>query len=225
MKPASRCACYDRGMSADKEFVRQIVETTEPIQDSIYGPRYRCSLTLKDGTFLPCAILQSKERLVALAKRRIKEELGGKGALAGSDPYGQIVSVFVTGGDRVNDYNVASAGQSRFAIPRLLLNQIRGETTMGWTGWVFRMKEESLHSYGSSFNMEFFQLPEGYEFSDVTEVINHSFVDAIGAVAPLRVHPGAGLPERYPMSRVFRERVYFTCAVDGIPGETYGLDK
>src|SRR6185436_19822316 len=77
-------------MNATKESIRQVVETTEPIQDQIYGPRYRCSLTLKDGTFLPCAILQSKERLVALAKRRIKEELAGKGALGGPDPYGQI---------------------------------------------------------------------------------------------------------------------------------------
>lgn len=203
-------------MSGRNEFAKQVVETTEPIQDPIYGPRYRCSLTLKDGTFLPCAILQSKERLVALAKRRIKEELGGKGALGGPDPYGQIVSVFVAGGDRVNDYNVASAGQSKFAIPRPILNQIKGETTMGWTGWVFRMKDASLFSYGSSFNMEFFQLPEGYEFSDVTEVINHSFVDTRGAVVPLRVHPGAGLPDGYPMSSVFRERIYFTCAIDGI---------
>jgi|SRR5579883_1071133 len=198
------------------DFVRRIIETVEPLPDPIYGPRYRCSLTLRDGTFLPCAVLQSKERLVALAKRRIKEEDTGKGALAGPDPYGQIVSVFVAQGERVSEYNVARAEPSRFAIPLSILNQIRGETTMGWTGWVFRMRNGALFSYGSSFSMEFFQLPEGYEFSDVAEVLNHSFVDDSGAVVPLTPHPAAGFPSSYSTNTVFRERVYFRCAVDGI---------
>jgi len=54
------------------EWVKNITSAVEPIYDSIYGPRYRCSLTLKDGAFLPCAVIQSKQRLVDLAKRRIK---------------------------------------------------------------------------------------------------------------------------------------------------------
>ena len=59
------------------DWVRQITSAIQPIDDSIYGPRYRCSLTLKDGTFVPCAVIQSKHRLVELAKRRIKEEMHG----------------------------------------------------------------------------------------------------------------------------------------------------
>jgi hypothetical protein len=59
-------------------FVKEICASVVPIQDRIYGPRYRCELTLKDGTFLPCAVMQSKSRLVDLAKRRIKEEIDGK---------------------------------------------------------------------------------------------------------------------------------------------------
>ena len=54
------------------DWVRQITSRVEPLDDSIYGPRYRCSITLKDGTFLPCVVIQSKDRLVDLAKRRIK---------------------------------------------------------------------------------------------------------------------------------------------------------
>jgi hypothetical protein len=95
-----------------------------------------------------------------------------------------------------------------------LLKQIHGETTMGWTGWVFRMKDGRLFSYGSTFNMEFFQLPEGYGFSDVAEVVNHAFVGPTGSVLPLQ--QGAGLPPNYPHSSVLRERVFFTCAVDGL---------
>ena len=197
-----------------KSFVEQVVGRVEPIEDRFYGRRYRCSLTLKDGTFIPCAVIQSKSRLIDLAKRRITEEMGGAGILRGEDPYGQIVASFVTNSNRIADYHVQSASESKFAIPLPLLREIHGETTMGWTGWVFRMTDGGVFSYGSTFSMEFFQLPEGYEFSDVEEVINHAFVDSSGAVSPLR--QGAGLPPDYPLNSVLRERAFFICAVDGI---------
>ena len=196
------------------DWVKNIAGTVEPIQDSIYGSRYRCSLTLKDGTYLPCAVIQSKQRLVDLAKRRIKEELEGKGHLGGADPYGQVVATFVAGGNRVNDYDVASSEFSKYAIPLALLRQIHGETFMGWTGWVFRMRDGRLFSYGSSFRTEFFQLPDGYGFGDVAEVINHSFVDASGTVVTLS--RGALPPANYDHTRLLRERAFFTCFVDRI---------
>lgn len=196
------------------DWVRQITGAVQPIEDSIYGPRYRCSLTLKDGTVLACAVIQSKERLVELAKRRIKEEINGRGHLGGPDPYGQIVATFVAGGNRINDYDVASAAESKYAIPLPLLRQIHGETTMGWTGWVFEMRDGHRFSYGSSFHMEFFQLPDGYDFADVSKVLNHSFVDAAGKVTKLR--EGSILPDGYRPEAVLRERVFFTCAVDGV---------
>lgn len=196
------------------DWIKQITNTVEPIQDQIYGPRYRCALTLKDGTFLPCAVIQSRDRLVELAKRRIKEEMQGRGAIGGDDPYGQIVSTFVAGGNRVNDYDVDSASPSRFAIPLGLLRQIRGETTMGWTGWVFRMKDQRLFAYGTTFLTEFFQLPEGYGFADVVEVLNHSGLSEDGSLLKLR--EGGALPTRYPRDRVLRERAFFSCAVYGI---------
>jgi hypothetical protein len=196
------------------DWVRRITSQVEPLEDTIYGPRYRCSITLKDGTFLPCAIIQSKERLVELAKRRIKEEMHGRGHIGGEDPYGQIVTTFVAGGNRVNDYDVATASESRFAIPSKLLSRIHGETTMAWTGWVFRMRDGRAFSYGTSFLTEFFQLPDGYEFSDVEDVVNHSFVDASGVITKL--HEGGLLPRDYKPEAVFRERAFFSCAVDGV---------
>lgn len=191
-----------------------ILKTIEPIEDDIYGPRYRCSLTLKDGTFVPCAILQSKSRIVDLATRRIKEEMTGKGRLGGADPYRQMVASFVTGHNRIAEYDVLSASESKYAIPLPLLAQIHGETTMGWTGWVFRMKDGRLFSYGSSFRMEFFELPDGYDFSNVRDVINHAFVESTGSVSSLE--RGSLLPPNYRRESVLRERVFFTCAVDGI---------
>ena len=197
------------------EFVKEVFDKVEPLDDSVYGPRYRCSLTLKDGTFLPCAIIHSKQRLLDLAKRRMKEETKGRGIFrARSDSYEQMLSTFVTGGNRVNDYDVKSAAVSKYAVPLSLLSQIHGETTMGWTGWVFRMNDGRLFSYGTTFLMEFFQLPDDYSFSDVNEVINHSFVDSNGALATLT--RGGMLPEAYLVDSIFRERIFFSCAVDGI---------
>ena len=137
-----------------------------------------------------------------------------RGRLGREDPYTQIVTTFVAGGNRVNDYDVATASESRFAIPKKLLAQIHGETTMGWTGWVFRMSDGRPFSYGTSFLMEFFHLPDGYEFSDVEEVINDSFVDSSGAIA--RLQKGGLLPNGYRPDAVLRERAFFSCAVDGL---------
>jgi hypothetical protein len=201
----------DRDM--DKRF-QDILSNVEPLPDSIHGPRYRCALTLNDGTHIPCAILQSKAKLIELAKRRIKEEMSGSGRIGGPDPYGQVLSAFVAGGNRVNDYDVASASPSRYAPPLTLLRQIHGETTMAWTGWVFEMKDGNRFAYGSSFTMEFFDLPQGYSFDNVTKVHNHSFLSKDGALVDLE--RGAMLPVGYSRDSLLRERVYFTCNIDGI---------
>lgn len=129
-----------------------------------------------------------------------------------SDPNEDIVSVFVTHGNRVNDYQVSSASESKYALPLSLLSQIHGETLMGWTGWVFKMTDGKRFSYGTSYGFEFFNLPESYSFADVSEVINHSFVDASGELRSLE----NGWPDDYDPATIFRERVYFSCAVDGI---------
>jgi hypothetical protein len=197
-----------------ENWFQHIVANIEPITDSIYGPRYRCALTLKDGTHLPCAILQSKTKRIELAKRRISEEISGKGKIGGPDPFGQLLGVLVAGGNRVNDYDVASASPSKYAPPLGLLRQIHGETSMGWTGWVFEMKDGKLFQYGSSFRMEFLSLPDGYSFDDVTKVHNHSFLSQSGTLTSLE--RGRVPPAGYDRTNVFRERIFFECYIEGI---------
>ena len=197
-----------------KTFFKQIIDNVEPLEDSIYGNRYRCAVTLNDGTFLPCVVLQSKQRIVELAKRRIEQELNGTGILSGSDPYGQIVASFTTAGNRVNDYEIANAEESIFSLPLSLMRQIHGETTMGWTGWVLEMNDGQLFSFGSSYSMEFFQLPDNYSFGDVTNVHNHSYTGKSNELSSLE--QGSRLPTNYDTKQVYRERMYFTCAIDGI---------
>ena len=197
----------------DKRF-QDIISNVEPIPDLIYGPRYRCALTLKDGTLIPCAILQSKTKLVELARRRFNEEMSGKGRIGGPDPYGQILTSFVAKGNRVNDYDVVSVSPSRYAPSLALLRQIQGETTMGWTGWVFEMHDGKMFAYGSGFTMEFFNLPEGYSFDDVAKVHNHSFLSPDGALCSLE--RGGRFPAGYLPNNLMRERIFFTCNIDGI---------
>src|SRR5262249_26098629 len=156
----------------------------------------------------------SKSKLVELAKRRIREEIDGKGRIGGNDPFGQLLSSFIAGGNRVNDYDVKSATPSRYAPPLSLLKQIRGETTMAWTGWVFEMSDGALFSYGSSFHMEFFDLPPNYTFDDVVKVHNHSFVSESGTLIALT--EGGLIPSEYPKDKLLRERVFFNCAIEGI---------
>ena len=196
------------------DFVRQIVRSVEPLDDPVLGPRYRCSVTLKDGFVIPCVSLQSRKRLVDLAKRRIREEMGDGRRLGGYDPYGQIVSSFAASGNRIADYDVATAEPSPYAIPPSLLSQIEGETTMGWTGWVFRMTDGASFSFGSDYSMDFINMPENYSFSDVAQVFNHSFANAAGKVISFK--QAGSPPERYNRNAVFHARSSFVCAVDGL---------
>ncbi len=190
------------------------LDSLQITDDSIYGRMYRGAARLKDGTVLPCLTLQSKTRLVELAKRRIAEELHGEGILDDDDPYGRIVSSFVCGGNRVNDYDIDEVMPSRYAIPDELRQQIHGETFMSWTGWVFEMTDGQRFSYGSSYSFEYFNLPDGYGFDDVARVHNHSYVDASGELTSIT--QGMLPPDGYDMDNVLRERVYFRCAIDSI---------
>lgn len=195
-------------------FVAEALSTIEPIADDSYGPIYRCSATLEDGTLLPCVTVQSRSAIVNLAKLRITEIVKGRSRLRSDDPLGDMIDSFASSGTQVSDYKVRSIGISRFAVPIRLMDEIHGETTMAWTGWVFRMRDGRCFSYGSPFRWDFLDLPDGYEFSDLVEVINHSYVDSDGQVKPLR--QGGLLPEGYGRDYVLRERIHFICYVDGI---------
>src|SRR5262245_33566934 len=96
----------------------------EPLQDQIYGSRYRAAAFLKDGTYLPCVVFQSRRKQLELALRRFEELKKDK------DQYRAVVEVFAAAGSRVNDYDLERVEPSAFALPLDILKRIRGETTM-----------------------------------------------------------------------------------------------
>ena len=188
--------------------------------DPIYGPQCRCSVTLTDGLFLPCVILRRTTPTVDLALRRFDEEKQGRSIFRKSKkPYQRIVRHFVTSGSTIDCHHVQSIDQSPFALPAEIMSHIHGETMMSWTGWVFEMTDGAVFSYGSTFSFDFFELPDGYSFSNVTKVHNHSFVDSDGQVIPINKNQAdyAGKRNADNQARVFRERPYFICYADGGP--------
>jgi hypothetical protein len=185
----------------------------EAFPDSAYGPGYRCSAHLIDGTFLPCVVLRSSGSTVQLASRRFEEERKGKGLFRRKGSYEEIVRSFIAAGNQVNSYDIARVEPSRYAIPMALLRQIHGETSMSWTGFVFQMTDGSCFAYGTTFRTEFFNLPEGYTFGDVERVHNHSYVSNSGEVCSLRDRMAEHLAD-YNASIVLREKPYFVCYSD-----------
>jgi hypothetical protein len=178
------------------------------------GKGFRCSATLTDGTLLPCVMLRGRKAIIELAERRIREEGSGKGVFGlKADPSKEMLAHFVTSGNRVNAYDIASVEPSKFAIPLGLLNQIHGETVMAWTGFVFIMKDGTAFSYGTSFSFEFFDVPDGYSFDDVIEVRNHSFVDGEGIISSIH-DDTERWRESFGKIKVYREKPFFDCFVD-----------
>ena len=190
------------------------VKALEFVDDPSFGRLYIGSAKLTDNSQLDCVLFSSKEILVDLAKRRIKEELEGKGFLGGDDSYGQIVSSFVVSGTRIAEYNIKDVGPSKYALPMDIKSQIVGETFMGWTGWVFEMNDGKLFQFGTSFFFYFFGLPAGYSFSDIVKVHNHSYLNEKGDLTELA--RGAFPPSNYDMNEVYQARIHFDCPIAGI---------
>lgn len=191
----------------------KIVALVEPLFNNNYGPEYRCSVTLKDGTFLPCVVLVSKGSLVEYAKKRITEEKDGHGRIGGDDPFGQTISSFFASMNTVSEWDIREICESKNSVPKSLMSQIKGESIMSWTGWVFTMKDGCQFSFGTGGSRKFCNLPSGYCFEDVIEVIKHCQIDSTGAVVGIWEESLAGRGRPDPL---FRECPYFICAVEGL---------
>lgn len=191
-----------------EDFIRSGV-TSIPADHN--GEGWRCSAVLGDGTTLPCVMLRRRKAVVDLAVRRLAEESRGKGVFGRlNDPYRDMLAHFVTKGNRVNDYDITEVTPSRYAIPLDLLEKIQGETVMSWTGFVLEMNDGQRFAFGTTFLFAFFNLPEGYEFSDVRAVHNHSYVGESGELLSIRGNQKAWF-DTFKNLKVYREKPYFDC--------------
>ena len=180
-----------------EEVARFVADNVEPLKDTVLGNRYRVAAHLKDGTYLPCVVLQSRQKQIEVALRRFKQLRWKR------SQYRAVVESFVCAGSRVADDQLKNVEISPFAWPIELLRNIHREISLGWTAFVAEMKDGTMHSYGTSFNVEFFELPEGYSCSSITKI--HSGV----------VYAKAGGLEKFSMEvleriQPYREMAFFT---------------
>jgi hypothetical protein len=169
-----------------------------PLDDGADGKIYRCAARLTDGLFLPCVALASAEPRVNLALRRFEETRADELSPRQQQRHGRgfgyrdIVQSFVTQGATVNWYDIAEVEESDFALSPERLSEIKGETSMGWTRFVCVMADGREFSFGTTFSIEFFDMPAGYAARDVVRI----------------------LPDEERGEPVYRERPFFTCYLD-----------
>ncbi len=170
----------------------------EPLADQIYGNRYRAAVRLTDNTYLPCVVFQSKKLQVELALRRFDQLRGQPGQ------YKMVVESFVAGGSHIADYEIKSVEASPYAWPLATLKKIHGETAMSWTAFVVEMQDGSMHSYGTSFNFEFFDLPDGYSFGDIAKIHSGMVYSKDRGLESFSI-------QSQELTLTYRERPFFTC--------------
>jgi len=197
----------------EKEIITFLKMNIEPVVDDIYGCIYRASVVLRDNVILPCVKFSCADTYIDLAIRRFEEEKENKIFLNNEeDPYRKIVSHFCIEHNIIDSKKIVRIERSRYSFPIEILKQIRGETLMSWTGFVVKMRDGNYFNFGTAFSFSFFDLPENYNFSDITEVINHSYIDSSGKIQNYRK---TGL-KNFSGAKIYREKDYFNCYLKGL---------
>ena len=196
--------------------IRFLKDNIEPIEDNIYGVAYRASATLTDGTYLPCVTFRNPNPTVNQAVKRFKEEQTGKSIFSKSSGLGyrEIVKTFVTHGNCLNHYDIATVDKSRFAFPLSIQKKIQGETAMSWTAFVAKFKDGRQLSFGTTWNWEYFDLPNDYDSNDIVEIINHSYLSKSGEIVK------HGQIDRQinwdQLQTIYNDKPFFDCYVDNL---------
>jgi hypothetical protein len=184
-------------------------DNVEPVKDPIRGNRYRAAAHLIDGTYLPCVVFESTQARVELALRRFSE-------LAKNDAkYRTVVESFVARGSHIADYYVSDVEVSPFAWPVELLRNIHGETIMSWTAFVAEMKDGTMYSYGTPFNMEFFDLPHGYSHTDISTIHSGMQYSQTKRLEKFSLNAMKEIP-------VLREKPFLTCYLKALSADALG---
>ncbi len=198
-----------------EDIIKFLKTNIEPSPDHVYGDGYRVSVTLTDGLQLPCVLFRNSSKLIDLAARRFKEEQSGKSIFSKSSGFGyrEIVKTFVANGNCINHYDIAKVDKSDFAFPLQTLRLVRGETKMGWTGFIAKMRDGKQFAFGTYFLFDFFDLPNGYLPTDIVEIVNHSYLDKDGN---MKSYHAPEVYEEFDRNLVYRERPYFECYLDNL---------
>ena len=179
-----------------KDIIKFVKKHVEPLPAyTLSGERYRVAATMTDGTYLPCVAIENASHTVDLALKRFEK------TRESSDPYmgyRAIVATFVTEGNTVNEYDLKELAHCSFAIPLPRMQEIKGETAMGWTEFYAIMKDGAEFLFGTALFTEFFDMPSGYSAADIVKI-----VPAVRGETPRQ-------------EQIYREKPFFTCFVEGL---------
>ena len=191
----------------ENNVVKFLKESIIPFENNMYGKGFKSSVYLTDGTYLPCVIFYNSAKIISLSIKSFKAEKS-------ISSYNKIKS-FVAKGNRLNAYDISKIEKSKFTFPTSIHRQIQGETSMGWTGFVVKMKDGKSFSFGTSLFSDFFHMPDNYSGDDAQEIVNHSYISKKGDICSLKSQMSYEENEYYELN-VFRERTFFECFIDGL---------
>ena len=156
----------------------------DPIPDICHRLSYRCSAYLVDGTYLPCVQLREAGSQTDLAVKRLQEVQNDR----------RIIASFVNEGNRVSAHEIGRLERSPYSIPLERLKEVRGETSMSWTAFAAVMDDGREFSFGTSYSMEFFEMPQGYDGRRIQTIV----------------------PHRNQEQPVYREKPFFVCFLEKV---------
>ena len=79
---------------------------------------------------------------------------------------------------------------------------------MGWTSFTAKMKDGKVFAFGTPFNFEFFDLPEGYTHKDIVEIHSGMMVDENGMEREFSLDWSR---------QCYRDRPFFYCYTECLP--------
>jgi hypothetical protein len=92
--------------------------------------------------------------------------------------------------------------------------KIQGETSMSWTAFVAKFKDGRQLSFGTTWNWEYFDLPNDYDSNDIIEIINHSYLSKSGDIIK------HGQIDREvdwkQLQTIHKDKPFFECYVDNL---------
>lgn len=85
---------------------------------------------------------------------------------------------------------------------------------MGWTAFVARFEDGRMLGFGTSWNLEFFNLPPNYNVEDIVEIINHAYLLKSGDVVFHRSFDS--ISRKDELEIIQPDKPFFECFIDNL---------
>lgn len=147
-----------------------------PVHDTVYGDEYCASVTLNDGTFLPCVVFRHKGKAVELIYDGLHKKRYG---IIDKRPYdmefvqkGIIEHHLVSENLLKFNSDIIRAEQSRYAMPQRIF---QGMSTVPTHYFLVKFKDGSYENFRWGEGI-FYDVPHNKRLEDITEVFHSKLI-------------------------------------------------